>query len=97
MARSSINQDSLEYLKVPVTAPVGVTIDTQVVEIAVMAPASQPEEADWRNAEWSDGNVARILIGPGEKVLTPGSYMVWVRITDTPEIPVLTAGTITVT
>jgi hypothetical protein len=96
MARDSINRDSVEYVKVPVTAPAGVTISDQEVEIAIVETAAQPIEADWRTATWS-ANTARVLVGPGSQQLTPGVYKVWVRVTDNPEIPVLSAGVITVT
>ena len=95
MARTSIDRDSLEYLKVPITTPPDVIINTQSVEIAVMLPEARPLEEDWRTAEWS-GTTARILVGPGAQELLPGTYKVWVRVTDVPEIPVLVAGTITV-
>ena len=96
MARSSIDRDSLEYVKIPVTTPPGITISSQVVEIAVVAQTGRPGALDWRTGSWED-NTARILIGPTALALTAGTYNVWVRITDSPEKPVLLAGAITVT
>lgn len=95
MARTSIDRASVEYLKVPVTTPPDVTITNQTVELAVLPDTARPVEEDWNTGEWVD-NVARILIGPGALPLEAGTYKVWVRVTDMPEIPVLTAGTITV-
>lgn len=97
MARSSIDRESVEYIKVPVTPPSGVTISAQVVEIAVVAQTSRPITTDWRSATWVGTNIAQVLIGPGQLQLAAGTYNVWVRVTDVPEIPVLIAGTITVT
>lgn len=91
--RTSIYRDSKEYLRIPVTPPAGVTIAAQVVEVAVLPVGQAPIETDWQTASWS-GNTALLLIGPG---LTPGQNRVWLRVTDSPEIPVLLAGTITVT
>lgn len=42
--------------------------------------------------------VARCLIGPGSSnALTKGKWYAWVKITDSPEVPVILAGTILVT
>lgn len=96
MPRSSIDRDSVEYVKVPVTPPAGIDITAQPVSIAVTDAAARPVAADWKTASW-DGNVAKTLIGPGVLALAPGSYKVWVKVTDSPEVPVMAAGTITVT
>lgn len=96
MARTSIDRDSVEYLKVPITAPADVTLGTQTVEMAVLSPETRPIEDDWNTAEWADSTTARLLLGPGALPLAAGTYKVWLRLTDTPEVPVLTAGTITV-
>lgn len=96
MPRTSIDRDSVEYVKVPVTTPAGVTITSQPVSIAVVADTARPVTGDWKTATWN-GNVAQTLVGPGVLALTPGNYKVWVKVTDSPEVPVLSAGTITVT
>jgi hypothetical protein len=50
---------------------------------------------DWKTAAWSGGS-AILLVGPGTAVpLTVGvSYSVWVRVTSSPEIPVMRAGSL---
>ena len=96
MARSSIDRDSVEYVKVPVTAPDGSDLSTQAVSIAVIDATARPVTGDWKTGSW-DGNTAKVLIGPGALPLAPGNYKVWVKVTDSPEVPVLVAGTITVT
>lgn len=86
---------STEYLTVPFTADVtAASIDG--VELALLPNDDPPIEADWVTATIV-GETARVLVGPLEIPLTKGSWRVWVRITDTPEIPVEMAGIITVT
>ncbi len=90
---------SVEYVRVPVTA--SVTLDLQTVEMALTprtATGLPPETpVSWLAAQWvGDAGLTRscrTLIGP----LTPGAYDCWVRVTDTPEIPVRVAGTVTAT
>lgn len=84
---------STEYLHGPVTA--SATLDTQTVEVAFVTPASAvPSDAtSWITATWEGGAATtrtwRVLIGPGSAApLAAGSYGVWVRITDTPEVPI---------
>lgn len=96
MARSSIDRDSKEYIKVPVTAPAGIDLGAQAVSIAVVDVAARPLSSDYKTATW-DGTSAKTLVGPGVLPLAPGNYKVWVKVTDNPEVPVLAAGTITVT
>jgi hypothetical protein len=76
---------SVEYIRALVTADVDVS--ALPVEMAVTAGSLTPSEDDWESAAW-DGLDARLLVGP----LTIGTYMVWVRVTSTPEIPVMRAG-----
>lgn len=84
---------STEYLHGPVTA--NVALDTQVVEVAFITPSSATpnDTTSWVTATWEGGAATtrtwRVLIGPGTPApLAVGSYGVWVRITDTPEVPV---------
>ena len=91
----TIPSTSLEYLHVPIT---GGSLDTPV-EIAVVAvTVEEPAVGDWKTADVWDGAVAKLLIGPGGTLtLADGAYRVWVRVTATPEIPVLRSGLIKVT
>lgn len=75
---------SEEYLLVP--AEVDPFDDAWPVEIA-LTDGALPVEADWQDAEW-DGQTARLLIADED----PGRYVVWLRITASPEIPVRRAG-----
>lgn len=90
-----------EYLHIPVTGDVD--LDAQVVAIAVI-PVGQEEPADdeWHEAAWVGAvgttRSARVLIGPEEDLeLANGTYTAWVKVTDTPEIPVRKSGLIRVT
>ncbi len=94
---------TLDYL-VPVNATqsgaaYNPTADT--VQFAFMpTPTQVPQNADWQTAGW-DVNTssllypynAKCLVGPsGTITLGIATYIVYVKITDSPEIPVLIAG-----
>ena len=70
-----------------------------VVEVAFKPPGVDPAGPDWHAASWETASAAyyaRLLVGPaGGLVLTVGTYKMWIRITDSPEVPVLEApGTV---
>jgi hypothetical protein len=91
------NRDSEEYLAVSVTADV--TLTTQQVEIAVTL--DQPGEDDWLTATWvgTAGTTRQARLTPAQMGTdrAPNEWLVFVRITDTPEIPVLLAGSLRIT
>lgn len=65
-----------------------------LVEIAFKAPGVDPSGPDWHTGSWETAGVneyyARLLVGPiGGLVLAVGTWRMWVRITDAPEVPVL--------
>ncbi|MFJ7963148.1 hypothetical protein [Streptomyces sp. NPDC096324] len=75
-----IPSTSTEYLHIPATAPTGVDLTGAPVRIAVVAHRDNPDDTEWRTADWNDGN-ARILIGPdGDLELAAGDYNVWINI-----------------
>lgn len=92
-----ISRDSVEALRVEVnhTTLAGTPADPTgyPVEMAVLASAvTDPTPTDWQPATWAQGpslKVATMLVGP----LAPGRYGVWVRVTASPEVPVMKAGT----
>lgn len=97
-----ISTASLEYVRVPVRASeAGATVDisTLTVQVAFTAETT-PVSGDWKAAAWEtdattdpDTYYARCLVGPaGTVTLAAGFYSVWVKVTDSPEIPVLLAG-----
>lgn len=89
MAVLEIPSLSVEYVKVPITAgPSGFTSLT--VQMAIVADGQDPAGGDWKAAAWV-GTSAAVLIGPATTLpLVKGStYGIWVKITSSPEIPVL--------
>jgi hypothetical protein len=100
-----ISHLSLQYVGIPVKtttlsgAAYNPTADT--VQMAFMPTATQvPGVSDWQASVWATvtSNVifpyaAYCLVGPGGTV-NPGigTYVVFLRVTDNPEIPVLVVG-----
>jgi hypothetical protein len=101
----SQSQASRQYVRAVVTptAPYNPTAD--VVEFAFTEPGTSVIGAQWWTGSWvssestgSNGYLAQCLVGPGGTTqLPPGSYQVWVQVTDNPEIPVLPAYLLTIT
>jgi len=92
-----ISSLSREYIY----AWVGGVIGNEPVDVAIVR-TPEPDEGDWVAATWANvtpaGADARILVGPGGDVtLTDGMWHMWVRVTATPEVPVLYSGPILVT
>ncbi len=100
-----INHLSLQYYGIPVKtitlAGVAYNPTAYPVAMAFMPQATQsPGVSDWQAATWSavPSNVlfpyaAYCLIGPGGTItLTQGTYVVYLKITGSPEIPVQYAG-----
>lgn len=100
---AQISASSLEYIRVQVaayTAGAAVNPTTDAVQMAFMVGSAVPASSDWKTATWDTDSTtvpatyrARCLVGTGGAVtLTPGTYQVWVKVTDTPETPVKLAG-----
>jgi hypothetical protein len=85
---------SAEDLYVPVSAEAtGLPVQIAIVPAA----AGEPADAEYHAAAWADGGEVTLLIGAGTPVpLTPGEYVVWVRITASGQAPVRRAGLLTV-
>jgi hypothetical protein len=87
---------STVYVKVPITATKSGTVVDPTGDDVVMAFTAvdvEPVICDWLIADWETIGgqpYARCLIGPdgGEIALLAGTYAVWVKVTDSPEIPV---------
>jgi hypothetical protein len=99
-----ISSLSTEYILVPVQAtkngasynPTG-----DVVQFAFMpTPTQLPGVSDWVAGSWDTSSVntlypytAKCLVGPsGAETLGTGTYVIYLKITDNPEIPVLVGG-----
>lgn len=100
---------STAFILIPVAAtnagaPYNPTSD--VVQFAFMPNSVQvPVNADWVSGSWETvaTNIiypynAKCLVGPtGSTALTLGTYVVYLKITDSPEIPVDTVAQLTIT
>lgn len=99
-----INHLSTEFVLVPVVATkAGVAYNptADAVQFAFMPTATQvPQNTDWVGGSWDTvpSNAlypynAKCLVGPtGTITLAIGTYIIYVKITDSPEVPVLVAG-----
>jgi hypothetical protein len=95
---------STEYVIIPVVATkVGLPYNPtgDVVKFAFMPTATQvPVTGDWVAGAWDTNTTnvlypyaAKCLVGPtGTVTLGIGSYIIYIQITDNPEIPVLIGG-----
>ena len=97
----TLSTASLEYVRVPVTASKsGVAYDPTADAVAMAFQATPAAPSLFYNGAWETTGTAfyaLCLVGPGGVVqLSPGTWYVWVKITDAPEIPVLDAGVILV-
>jgi hypothetical protein len=82
---------SLEYLRVPTTIG-GASAGSLTYEIGFTEYEYRDYEPSmWHEATYADG-AARVLVGPGALEFPPGDYMVWLRVTANPEVPVRQAG-----
>jgi hypothetical protein len=83
---------SKEYITIPVTADEVVTDDP--VAFSFTAPGVQPTV--WTSGDWTPDGRARVLVGPSVLPLTVGLLDVWIKVTDSPEVPVRKVGQISV-
>ena len=100
----TVSHLATEYVLIPLSVnkagvpynPGGDTIVFAFMPNAVQVPVT----ADWVSGSWETvpTNIiypynAKCLVGPsGSTALTLGTYVIYLKITDNPEIPVLTAG-----
>ncbi len=89
-----------EYIKVPLTewAPSVVDPTTLDVELAAITGSSDPLEADWVTAAWvtESGVVKAQALWSGLVAIATArtTYAVWMRVSASPETPVLRCGTV---
>lgn len=106
-ANVSISHLSTQYVIIPVNATVSGTSHNPTGDNLAFAflanPSASPQNTDWVAGSWDTANnalypyLAQCLVGPtGTITLGTGSYTIWMKITDNPEIPVLQAGTLTI-
>ncbi len=91
---------STEYVYIPVTGPPGVDPTASAVDVAFVGEqAGEPLSTDWKAATWatdpSSGKpAARLLVTAGD--YPAGSYMAYVRLHASPELPVMESGRVRV-
>jgi hypothetical protein len=100
----TISHLSTEYVLIPLQVtkagvPYNPTSDT--LQFAFMPNSVQvPVTADWVSGVWETVSTniiypynAKCLVGPtGSTALTLGTYVIYLKITDSPEVPVLVGG-----
>jgi hypothetical protein len=104
-----ISHLSTEYVLVPISATkAGVSYNptSDTLQFAFMATPTQiPQSGDWVAGIWEavSSNIlypynAKCLVGPtgGTINLGMGTYVIYLKITDNPEIPVLVGGQLVV-
>jgi hypothetical protein len=105
MADTTLSKLSLEYVAVPITHftanGVAANPTSDSVYLAFKLRGARPAAGDWIAAAWeTDAGppvqyLAKVLVGPGGAVqLSPGTYTVWAKVTDNPEVPILSGGTL---
>lgn len=93
---------STEYVRIPVTASkLGVPYDPtgDTVMMAFTLEGSGDGPTDFVTASWETAAgqfFALCLVGPAATQLPVGAYTAWVKITDSPEIPVLPSSSIVI-
>jgi hypothetical protein len=106
VATISQNVSSLQYVRVQVTAIVGGNTaynpSSDAVSFGFAALGANPNIAPttWYAGSWEtdaiggvSSYIARCLVGPaGTYTPVRGNYLVWLKVTDSPEIPVLPVG-----
>lgn len=108
---TTISGQSTIYVTSGITAPADPTSDT--VAFAFLGPYGSYTEATaqtvtstttFTTGSWGTTQsyptlyIAQCLVGPsGDVTLTTGSYAVWVKITSSPEVPILYSGPLVVT
>lgn len=89
MSNAKLIRGTTEYLNIKVTADV--TLDSQLVAISF-------DRTNWINADWAgvvgDARICRILANDVNLPARIAETPVYVKVTDSPEIPVLHAGTL---
>ncbi len=108
-ANLTISHLSTEYVIIPLNATVNGQIHDPTGDLLQFAflsnQSASPGNTDWVVGIWGTNSnsslypfLAECLVGPAGGVINLGTgvYVIWIKITDNPEIPVLQAGMLTV-
>jgi hypothetical protein len=100
----TLSRLSTEYVQVQVSftvAGVSTSPTGDQVQMAFMKGGAIPGNSDWHSAVWEAAGstyYAQCLVGPASGVvLAPGTYSVWLKVTDSPEVPVRSPAQLTIT
>ena len=99
---------STQYVQVQITiqAPSGYDPTSDTVQLAFIPetyPPTSPTDGDWVTGSWETfpgpQYWAQALVGPsnGGTALSLGTYEIWVKVTDSPEVPVLQPALLEIT
>lgn len=101
---ATIERTSVERLEIMVISDEPLAGAT--VEFQFLPAGAQPDPGDWEVGVVGESSevgcdvfqtqVQTPLIGPGNLVVPPGSWVVWVRVTSGAEMPVMKDGTLVV-
>lgn len=95
----TVSSASKEYIQVPIALSTGGNPTGDPVFMAFPAVGAEP--STFYSGTWTTLNgiyLANVLIGPGSSAVLPvGYYNVFVKITDSPEVPVIFSGLLEVT
>lgn len=91
MSDLRIPSTSVQYVQMRVDTTANPT--GNAVSMAIKPRGTEPEAVDYKSATWAAGTPykAQVRIGTGTDIgaLVEGVYQVWVKVTATPEIPVM--------
>lgn len=91
-----LSTTSREFIRVRVTASeAGVAVNPTGDTVQFAFPAAGASPSSWTAGAWETAGTsyfARILVGTGTSVTVAGNYDVWVRVTDSPEVPTRRVG-----
>jgi hypothetical protein len=101
----SLSVLSTQYVIVPLTilGPGAPNPTSDPVSFAFKAAGTDPSGTDWISGEWvpetlNGQYLMQCLVGPsGGTSLAIGSYVIWNKITDSPEVPVFQSGVLAIT
>lgn len=100
IADLQVSSLSKQYVTVPVSEVITGGNPTSDV-VALSFPAAGQEPSAYVSGQWlTEGGIyyAQALVGPGTSAnLAVGFYDVYVKVTDSPEIPVLKSGLLEIT
>ena len=104
----TMNRKDVDDILIPVTVttPQGANPDTSLDTVqfqftpGFLPPRSQPDDSAWTDGHWlKQGRqlLAAITIGPGTLwPLSRGTWVIWIKVLDSPTVPVKAVDTVTI-